>query len=136
MRSRLNRNGAALMHKYNAHCATDVTGFGILGHAKNLASNQKRLDLQFQLDTLPVLRFMLAVDASAQCLFKLAAGYSAETSGGLLVALPAAAVEPFMAELQQLDGQPAWVVGRVAEVAEAQKYSSAVLVEGCRMVEV
>jgi hypothetical protein len=22
------------MHKYNAHAATDVTGFGILGHAQ------------------------------------------------------------------------------------------------------
>jgi selenophosphate synthase len=31
------------MHKYNAHAATDVTGFGILGHAQNLARNQKNL---------------------------------------------------------------------------------------------
>ena len=34
--TRLNRIGAMLMHKYNAHAATDVTGFGILGHAQNL----------------------------------------------------------------------------------------------------
>lgn len=32
--SRLNRNAAKLMHKYDAHGATDVTGFGIIGHAK------------------------------------------------------------------------------------------------------
>jgi len=38
--ARLNRNGARLMHKYGAHAATDVTGFGIVGHATNLASNQ------------------------------------------------------------------------------------------------
>lgn len=31
--SRLNRNGARLMHKYGAHCGTDVTGFGLMGHA-------------------------------------------------------------------------------------------------------
>ncbi|ODM87923.1 Selenide, water dikinase [Orchesella cincta] len=34
--ARLNRTAAILMHKYNAHAATDVTGFGILGHAQNL----------------------------------------------------------------------------------------------------
>jgi hypothetical protein len=28
------------MHTHGAHAATDVTGFGILGHAQNLASNQ------------------------------------------------------------------------------------------------
>ena len=30
--ARLNRNGAKLMHKHGAKAATDVTGFGILGH--------------------------------------------------------------------------------------------------------
>jgi len=40
--ARLNRNGARLMHKYGAHAATDVTGFGIVGHGRNLAGNQKK----------------------------------------------------------------------------------------------
>lgn len=35
---RLNRTAASLMHTYNAHGATDVTGFGILGHARNLGA--------------------------------------------------------------------------------------------------
>ena len=33
--------GAKLIHKYRAHAATDVTGFGILGHANYLAQAQK-----------------------------------------------------------------------------------------------
>ena len=39
--SRLNITGATLMQKYKSHGATDITGFGVLGHAANLASNQK-----------------------------------------------------------------------------------------------
>lgn len=38
--SHLNRNAARYMLTYGAHAATDVTGFGILGHAVNLAGNQ------------------------------------------------------------------------------------------------
>ena len=34
----LNRNAAALMQKYKSRGATDVTGFGIMGHAENLAA--------------------------------------------------------------------------------------------------
>ena len=37
------RVGAQLMHKYGATAATDVTGFGLLGHAQNLVSNQVTL---------------------------------------------------------------------------------------------
>ena len=33
---RLNKIGARILSKYNSHGATDVTGFGILGHLNNL----------------------------------------------------------------------------------------------------
>ncbi len=35
--STLNRNAARLMKQYKVNACTDVTGFGILGHAKYLA---------------------------------------------------------------------------------------------------
>ena len=55
--ARLNRTGARLMHKHHAHACTDVTGFGILGHARNLAKNQKQA-VQFEIHTLPIIRNM------------------------------------------------------------------------------
>ena len=76
----LNKNAAKLMHKYNAHCSTDVTGFGILGHAKNLVLNQKE-KVSFVINKLPILANMAAVYKSCGINFKLLEGYSAETSG-------------------------------------------------------
>jgi selenide,water dikinase len=34
----LNKNTAKLMKKYECHGATDITGFGLLGHAQNLVN--------------------------------------------------------------------------------------------------
>lgn len=110
--ARLNQNGAILMHKYDAHGATDVTGFGILGHSKNLVQNQKAA-VDFVIHTLPVLPKMDAVNAVVN--FKLTQGFSAETSGGLLLAIPRENAEAFCRELQELDGTPAWIIGDVIE---------------------
>ena len=76
----LNKTGAKLMHKFNAHAATDVTGFGILGHAKNLVENQKA-EVSFVIDSLPIYTNMAAVAKASPINFKLLDGYSAETSG-------------------------------------------------------
>lgn len=111
---RLNKSAARLMHKYDAHAATDITGFGLLGHAKNLASNQIK-DVSFQIHTLPVIKNMVKVDGEITQMFKLATGYSSETSGGIFLCLPEANAQQFIDEIQELDGQPAWVVGRVVE---------------------
>ena len=48
------------MHKYNAHGATDVTGFGLLGHAQNLARVQKN-EVGFVIHNLPIIAKMAAV---------------------------------------------------------------------------
>lgn len=68
------------MHKYGAHAATDVTGFGILGHAQNLAGFQKK-DVLFVIHNLPVISKMQAIDGACNNRFKLKLGYSPETSG-------------------------------------------------------
>ena len=80
--ARLNMNAAKLMQKYKAHCATDVTGFGILGHATNLAGGQEK-EVEFVIHTLPIIANMAAVYRKCGINFKLLEGHSAETSGWL-----------------------------------------------------
>ena len=41
MMQKLNLGAARLMHKYKAHAATAIGGFGLLGHAMALARCQK-----------------------------------------------------------------------------------------------
>ncbi|GJQ10104.1 hypothetical protein GpartN1_g4862.t1 [Galdieria partita] len=113
---RLNRTAATLMKKYNAHAATDVTGFGILGHARNLARQQRR-HVSFVLECLPCIKGMAKVD---RCVkqgdrFQLCRGLSAETSGGLLIALPVDSVESFLNEIYLEEGWKSFVVGRVLD---------------------
>lgn len=110
--SRLNRVGAQLMHKYNAHACTDVTGFGILGHAQNLAKHQKN-DVTFVIHNLPIIAKMASITKACGNMFGLLQGTSAETSGGLLVALPREQAAAYCKEIQQIEGYHAWIIGIV-----------------------
>lgn len=51
----LNKNSAKLMMKYQSHGATDITGFGLLGHAQNLVNVQQNEPLDFHIHTLPLI---------------------------------------------------------------------------------
>ena len=110
--ARLNLTGAKLMHKYNAGAATDVTGFGILGHAKNLAENQRE-EVTFSLHTLPVIRNMVGVARAVGNMFQLLQGYSAETSGGLLLAISQEGAESFIQDIKEMEQCDAWIIGSV-----------------------
>ena len=59
-----------LMHKYNAHGATDITGFGLLGHAQNLAKNQKN-EVSFVIHNLPIIAKMASVAKACGNMFHL-----------------------------------------------------------------
>uniref|UniRef100_A0A3B1J286 selenide, water dikinase n=1 Tax=Astyanax mexicanus TaxID=7994 RepID=A0A3B1J286_ASTMX len=120
----LNRTAAALMHKFNAHAATDITGFGIIGHARNLAK-QQRNDVAFVIHNLPIIAKMAAISKAGGNLFGLLQGTSSETSGGLLICLPREQAARFCAEMKASrssslgqeggvgDGQQAWIIGIV-----------------------
>merc|ERR1711862_804909 len=109
--ARLNLTGAKLMHKYKAGAATDVTGFGILGHAKNLAENQIQ-EVSFTIHTLPIIKNMVKVAKSVGNMFQLLQGYSAETSGGLLLAINKESAPAFIKEIKDCE---AWIIGDVTE---------------------
>ncbi|KJE88754.1 selenophosphate synthetase [Capsaspora owczarzaki ATCC 30864] len=121
--TRLSRVAARLMREFGAHAATDVTGFGILGHARNLARSQKD-SVNFEIDVFPVLRHMIAMERATP-VFHLLEGTSAETSGGLLIALgpspdgkldARANAQRYCDELARQDrGFQAYIIGRVVE---------------------
>ncbi len=110
----LNRNAAKLMSKYKSHGATDITGFGILGHAQNLVNVQHYGPLDFNIHSLPLLEHSEAINKNVFN-FKLTAGYSAETSGGIFCMLDKSTVKDFQSELLEKYGQESWVVGEVTK---------------------
>jgi len=123
--SHLNKAGAELMRVHEAHGATDVTGFGILGHALNLAKAQPS-PMGITLHTLPCIIGTAARDA------RLLQGHLPETSGGLLVALGSKAIaEKFLSDLAAADGTRGWIVGDVVvtDVAHAEIAKDVTLLE-------
>mmetsp|Transcript_22358 Transcript_22358/g.53204 ORF Transcript_22358/g.53204 Transcript_22358/m.53204 type:complete len:355 (-) Transcript_22358:506-1570(-) len=127
--SKLNRFASKLMTKHNAHAATDVTGFGILGHTQNLMDNQIA-DCGVELHTLPCIANTLKVNDKILD-FRLRTGYSAETSGGLLISMVESDAIAYCAELKELEEEAyeykrkgddtdhgPWIIGRVISHSE------------------
>jgi selenide, water dikinase len=129
--ARLNKNGSRLMLKHHAHAGTDVTGFGFLGHAQNLMDNQVA-EVGCLLHTLPCIKNTLQINDEVFD-FRLRVGYSAETSGGLLISMTENDAKAFMAELKQEDGGcDAWIVGKVV----ADPHRKAKIVDDATYLEV
>jgi len=128
--ARLNKTAGRLMLKHQANAATDVTGFGILGHAQNLMDNQV-LSVGIELHTLPVIANTLKVNDEIFN-FRLKVGYSAETSGGLLISMPEENAKAYCQELEQLEGCPAWIIGKVIDDPNRK----AVIVDDVQYLEV
>lgn len=110
--SRLNKRGAELMIKYNAHAATDITGFGFKGHLLNLVNAQKK-NVTFNINCLPVIKNTEKIDKVIQN-FKLIDGFSPETSGGLLISLSSIDADKLVKEMID-NNEYAWIVGDVKE---------------------
>ncbi|KII73470.1 Selenide, water dikinase [Thelohanellus kitauei] len=109
----LNLKAAKEMHNHGANACTDITGFGILGHAENLVSFQKN-PVTFSIHTLPLLKYTKEIAEKCEIDFKLIEGYCAETSGGLLICLPEDKAKNFCEKMMREDGSDgAWIIGDV-----------------------
>jgi len=110
--TRLNKDAACLMRKFRAHAATDVAGYGILGHAQTLARVQ-RFPVTMTIHNLPVISKMAAVSRACGGVFGVTTGRGPETSGGLLIAIGREDAAAFCKEIERVEGHPAWIVGVV-----------------------
>lgn len=110
--SRLNITAAKLMHKYRAHAATNIGGFGLLGSAMGLARCQKN-EVSFVIHNLPVISKMASVAKSRSQMFPLTQGLVSELSGGLLICLPREQAAAFCKEIEAAEGSQAWIIGIV-----------------------
>ncbi|MBI4364160.1 MAG: selenide, water dikinase SelD [Candidatus Latescibacteria bacterium] len=129
----LNRAAAAAMKASSAHAATDVTGFGLLGHALNIA-RASRAALRFFSAAVPLLPQTIELVGRGVASAGLQANAAAvephvawgegvaeptrqalvdpQTSGGLLIALPASRVNGLLGRLRRAGVRGA-VVGEV-----------------------
>lgn len=90
------RNAALAILEVGADAATDVTGFGILGHVLNMAEQS---GVSIQIDSLPVIKWAPKI---AEILgYPLLEGKAAETAGGLLVSLPEDKVDRLLKALKR-----------------------------------
>jgi selenide,water dikinase len=134
--SALNRPPVDAMEGFEVHAATDVTGYGLLGHAHEMMEASGTTG-EFWVEAVPLLsqarRFAargIAPDGSRvnvrnlQPRTEVGPGVTdedllllcdAQTSGGLLVALPEEEAERYASRCRELGADRASVVGRVAE---------------------
>jgi selenide,water dikinase len=137
---RLNKTAAELAVKFNLKAGTDVTGFGLLGHAWEMAE-ASGVGLRLYLDEVPLVssarryaqewifpggsfdnklfygehvRFDPQIDEASQMLL-----FDAQTSGGLLLAVPQDRLEPFLEGAAEVE-QPVWMIGEAVAGSEIQ----------------
>lgn len=131
----LNKRGCEVMAKYGITCATDVTGFGLLGHALKMAE-ASHVSLAIQSRHLPLMeqagelaregcipgasfrnldfvQSSLHVARKVETHLKMLAA-DAQTSGGLLMCVPPEKLEDVLAELKASgEHDQACVIGEV-----------------------
>lgn len=140
----LNRAASEAARDFAVHAATDITGFGLLGHAAEVA-DKSRVRIVLESSAVPALPG--AIDAASaghlcgglgrnQQYFEQETGgdgasgsvslqagipdslqsllWDPQTSGGLLLIVPAAEADALVADFQ-LNDIPLWRIGRVAD---------------------
>jgi selenide,water dikinase len=135
----LNRKGAQIMQNYNVKCATDITGFSLLGHALKMAMGSNvtfiikstqvplfegALEL-VELGCIPGACFRNQEFVEEKAHFQKTLNYNhrmllldAQTSGGLLICCPQQNVNQMLEDLKEEGFPHSSVVGSVIEYSE------------------
>jgi len=110
----LNRVSCETMLEFDPHSCTDITGFGFAGHALGMAKGSGTL-FRIRFDALP--RYDESLDLIAQGIATSVTRANLEvdpqTSGGLLIALPADQAPQLVERLRERGNPIAAVVGEV-----------------------
>lgn len=141
----LNMQASEIMVKHKVKCATDITGFGLLGHALKLAQASEvsikinsqqvpALNKTFELiemGCIPGAAFRNLEFVENECLFEKPVEYNskmllvdAQTSGGLLICSPPEAVENMKKELIDKGYEQTAIIGEVNEKGSKSVYIS------------
>jgi selenide,water dikinase len=134
--STLNRKAAEVMMDFEIHSATDITGFGLAGHALEMGEGSDVL-IEIDLAKTPVMREALemyekGVSTGVNKLnreqvepkarfnpelpqWHLEIAFDPQTSGGLMVAVPAGEGEKLVAALHEAGVSAAAVIGSVQQ---------------------
>jgi selenide,water dikinase len=136
----LNAKASDIMMKVGVNACTDITGFGFLGHASELAS-ASRVDIAFDYESLPIMPEaydMLKAEAVAGGLWTnkqfvscrvQASGvgddlmnvlYDPQTSGGLLISLPGRKADRLLSSLRRAGIRHARLIGKVLAKGEGR----------------
>jgi selenide,water dikinase len=135
----LNNTGAAVMKKYNVRGATDITGYGLAGHALKMARSSN-VSLNLKMNEVPLIgktynlvdegcipgasfrnleygekdiEFALGLDYNLKMI-----AFDAQTSGGLLMSVDPEKVESLLADLHSAGLSSSAIIGEVTELQE------------------
>lgn len=133
--SELNRAAAEALEGFEVHACTDVTGFGLLGHLKEMTSGSV-CDAEIEFEKLPFLPEVKSlatagvipggtfrnldyvegkVDFGKHPRINRLLLSDAQTSGGLLIALPEAQAGEYVDKMKE-----AWIIGRFTAAGEGR----------------
>ncbi len=136
----LNKKAAEIMADFDIHAATDITGFGLAGHALEMAKGSG-ITLQIYTDEVPIMREALemyqkgmstGVNAANRALISDLARFEnslpswhteifvdPQTSGGLLVSVPEAQSQALLMALHNDGVEKARIIGHVMPLVDS-----------------
>lgn len=138
--AKLNDKAAEVMVSLGAHACTDITGFGLIGHACEMAENSG-VAIELYLDKVPFIREVMQfaqmglipegmyaneefrahmVEGSQADEDLMAILYAPQTSGGLFIAVSPEKADKMVEQIRQAGDEQAAIVGQVIDSPKSQ----------------